>query len=85
VIVILSAEALLTTENTVLHSMSPPEDALKIAASVSAAVASPAAHVATYAIALLVTVCDVKAFLSFSDTKVVCPAAAAVVPVPTAM
>ena len=65
--------------------MSPPDDALKIPASVSAAVASPAAQVHTYAIALAVTVVDVKVFLSFSVTKAVCDAAAAVVPVPTAM
>ena len=77
----LSAEALLTTENTVLQSMSPPDDALKIPASVSAAVASPAAQVHTYAIALAVTVVDVKVFLSFSVTKAVCDAAAVVVAV----
>ena len=46
-IVILSAEPLLTTSNFVRANMSPPVEASNIPASVIAAVASPAAQVAT--------------------------------------
>jgi hypothetical protein len=45
--VIESAEPLLTTENTVLQSIVPPEEAVSIPASVTAPVPVPAAKVAT--------------------------------------
>ena len=58
-----SAAALLITENVVRHNIVPPEEALKIPASVTAPVPVPAGKVTTYATALAVTVVEVNAVL----------------------
>ena len=80
-----SAAPLLIAENTVRQSIVPAEEALKMPASVRAAVAVPAGKVAVYAMLLVVTTADVFATRPDSVTSVVWPIAAAVVPMPTAM
>ena len=83
---IVSSACLLTAGKVTLANIVPPELALKMALSVIAPVPSEASNEQIKVIVLLDALVESSAsLLPRMDTKSVCPAAAAVVPDPTAM
>ena len=74
----LSPDALLTAGNVVRQSIVPPDEALKIPASVTAPVPVPAGNVAVYVIVFVDTTVEERATRPPSVPKVVSPAAAEV-------